>query len=142
MHHLVDKFACRAATGILETSTTTACSKRHGRRRAAASTTSRLSCPALEPAAAHRLAGMPTKRLIGRRPEVEPMSGNEPTRIEFTQQRKDTLQDRSFSDRAIQQLVKSGLLIAGHSDHLSLQDRNLLIVSPNGDATYQAMYCK
>jgi hypothetical protein len=80
MYHLVDKFACRAATGILETLATTACSKRHGRRRAAASTTSRLSCPRLEPAAAHRLAGMPTKRLIGRHPEEEPMSENEPPR--------------------------------------------------------------
>jgi hypothetical protein len=84
MYHLVDKFACRAATGILETLATTACSKRHGRRRAATSTTSRLSCPRLEPAAARRLDGMPTKRLIERRPEVEPMSGNESTRIERT----------------------------------------------------------
>ena len=48
-----------------------------------------LSWPMLEPAAARRVAGMLTKRLNGRRPEEKPMSENESTGIESTQQRED-----------------------------------------------------
>lgn len=53
-----------------------------------------------------------------------------------------SFEDQSYSDRTIRQMVKLGLLVEGQSAHPLLKDRNLLVMSPKGDATYVSLHLR